>query len=59
MNLRFLHSPEEIFVGSWGHWYNIHIFFRFQEIAGALDYVLITSSLVPVQNSDPGEANML
>lgn len=30
---------------------------RFQEIAGSLDSVLTTSSLVPVQNLDPGEAN--
>lgn len=30
---------------------------RFQEIAGCLDSVLTTSSLVPVQNSDSGEAN--
>ncbi|XP_028765079.1 conserved oligomeric Golgi complex subunit 2 [Neltuma alba] len=39
--------------------WNIGVYFslRFQEIAGALDSVLTTSSLLPVQNSDPGEAN--
>ncbi|KAK4264502.1 hypothetical protein QN277_025666 [Acacia crassicarpa] len=39
--------------------WNIGVYFslRFQEIAGALDSVLTTSSLVPVQNSDPGEAS--
>lgn len=30
---------------------------RFQEIAGSLDSVLTSSSLVPVQNLDPGESN--
>ncbi|KAF7838181.1 conserved oligomeric Golgi complex subunit 2 [Senna tora] len=39
--------------------WNIGVYFslRFQEIAGTLDSVLTTSSLVPVQNSDPSEAN--
>ncbi|AES93983.1 seven transmembrane MLO family protein [Medicago truncatula] len=30
---------------------------QFLEIAGSLDSVLTTSSLIPVQNLDPGEAN--
>ncbi|KEH42823.1 oligomeric component, putative [Medicago truncatula] len=30
---------------------------EFQEIAGSLDSVLTTSSLVPVQNLDPNEVN--
>lgn len=39
-------------------WHENHFYgcLRFQEIAGSLDSVL-TSSLVPVQNSDVGEAN--
>ncbi|KAI9108755.1 hypothetical protein K1719_020060 [Acacia pycnantha] len=39
--------------------WNIGVYFslRFQEIAGALDSALTTSSLVFVQNSDPGEAS--
>lgn len=39
--------------------WNIGVYFslRFQEIAGSLDSVLTTSSLIPVQNSDAGEAN--
>ncbi|KAI4336306.1 hypothetical protein L6164_014846 [Bauhinia variegata] len=39
--------------------WNIGVYFslRFQEIAGALDSVLTTSSLVPVQNSESGETN--
>ncbi|KAI9079465.1 hypothetical protein K1719_038547 [Acacia pycnantha] len=39
--------------------WNIGVYFslRFQEIAGALDSALTTSSLVPVQNSEPGEAS--
>ncbi|XP_061342217.1 conserved oligomeric Golgi complex subunit 2 isoform X3 [Gastrolobium bilobum] len=43
------------FIKQW----NIGVYFslRFQEIAGSLDSVLTTSSLAPVQNSDPGEAN--
>ncbi|AES76808.1 oligomeric subunit-like protein, putative [Medicago truncatula] len=39
--------------------YGSHIFncLRFQEIAGSLDSVLTTSSLVPVQNLDPNKVN--
>ncbi|QCD81158.1 conserved oligomeric Golgi complex subunit 2 [Vigna unguiculata] len=39
--------------------WNIGVYFslRFQEIAGSLDSMLTTSSLVPVQNSDAGEKN--
>ncbi|KAG4930298.1 hypothetical protein JHK84_047269 [Glycine max] len=53
-SLDFLAFLEE-FMKQW----NIGVYFslRFQEIAGSLDSVLTTSSLVPVQNSDAGEAN--
>ncbi|XP_004515820.1 conserved oligomeric Golgi complex subunit 2 [Cicer arietinum] len=39
--------------------WNLGVYFslRFQEIAGSLDSVLTTSSLVPVQNLDPGKTN--
>ncbi|GAU44978.1 hypothetical protein TSUD_184790 [Trifolium subterraneum] len=39
--------------------WNLGVYFslRFQEIAGSLDSVLTTSSLVPIQSLDPGEAN--
>ncbi|KAG5028186.1 Conserved oligomeric Golgi complex subunit 2 [Glycine soja] len=49
---------EAIYTEFMKRW-NIGVYFslRFQEIAGSLDSVLTTSSLVPVQNSDAGEAN--
>ncbi|KAL5183719.1 Conserved oligomeric Golgi complex subunit 2 [Glycine soja] len=49
---------EAIYTEFMKQW-NIGVYFslRFQEIAGSLDSVLTTSSLVPVQNSDAGEAN--
>ncbi|KAK2409364.1 conserved oligomeric Golgi complex subunit [Trifolium repens] len=39
--------------------WNLGVYFslRFQEIAGSLDSVLTTSSLVPVQSLGPGDAN--
>ncbi|KAL2321690.1 hypothetical protein Fmac_026069 [Flemingia macrophylla] len=39
--------------------WNIGVYFslRFQEIAGSLESLLTTSSLIPVQNSDAGKAN--
>ncbi|KAJ1413281.1 hypothetical protein SESBI_19828 [Sesbania bispinosa] len=49
---------EAIYTEFMKQW-NIGVYFslRFQEIAGSLDSVLTTSSLVPVQNSDLSKAN--
>ncbi|XP_027334361.1 conserved oligomeric Golgi complex subunit 2 [Abrus precatorius] len=49
---------ESVYAEFMKQW-NIGVYFslRFQEIAGSLESVLTTSSLVPVQNSDGGEAN--
>ncbi|BAT75974.1 hypothetical protein LR48_Vigan01g225700 [Vigna angularis] len=49
---------EAIYIEFMKQW-NIGVYFslRFQEIAGSLDSMLTTSSLVPVQNSDAGEKN--
>ncbi|XP_057416274.1 conserved oligomeric Golgi complex subunit 2 isoform X2 [Lotus japonicus] len=49
---------EAIYTEFMKQW-NIGVYFslRFQEIAGSLDSVLTSSSLVPVQNLDPGESN--
>ncbi|CAL0325294.1 unnamed protein product [Lupinus luteus] len=49
---------EAIYTEFMKQW-NIGVYFslRFQEIAGSLESVLTTSSLVPVQNPDSGEAN--
>ncbi|CAJ2664222.1 conserved oligomeric Golgi complex subunit 2 [Trifolium pratense] len=49
---------EAIYTEFMKQW-NLGVYFslRFQEIAGSLDSVLTTSSLVPVQSLDPSEAN--
>ncbi|XP_058752104.1 conserved oligomeric Golgi complex subunit 2-like [Vicia villosa] len=49
---------ETIYTEFMKQW-NLGVYFslRFQEIAGSLDSVLTTSSLVPIPNLDPGEAN--
>ncbi|KDP30933.1 hypothetical protein JCGZ_11309 [Jatropha curcas] len=50
---------EAVYVEFMKQW-NIGVYFslRFQEIAGALDSALAATSLVPVQNSDSGHANL-
>ncbi|CAK8562890.1 unnamed protein product [Lathyrus sativus] len=49
---------EAIYTEFMKQW-NLGVYFslRFQEISGSLDSVLTTSSLVPIPNLDPGEAN--